>query len=67
MKTKTVTVHMHCHSCETIITDALKELPGINNIAASATKNSVSVTYDEKKVTEKRIMQTIIDEGYAVQ
>ena len=57
---------MHCASCEMLITDSLKEIPGVQNAVASFKAGTVSVTFDEHKASEQTIKNVIAKEGYKV-
>jgi copper chaperone CopZ len=57
---------MHCSSCEMLIKDSLEETKGVNAAEASHKKASVSVDYDEAKISEKMIKSIIKSEGYEV-
>ena len=67
MKTAQIKVTgMHCSSCEMLITDSLKEIPGVQNATASHKEGTVSVTFDEHKASEQTIKNVIAKEGYKV-
>ena len=67
MKTLKLNVKgMHCHSCGMIIKDSLEEADGIKNAYVSHETGTVSVTYDEKLIDEKKIKDIIRKEGYKV-
>jgi sulfite exporter TauE/SafE/copper chaperone CopZ len=55
---------MHCHSCEILIEDAVKEVPGVKKVFASQKKNQVTVYGENYEKTA--IGQAIKDSGYEV-
>ena len=55
---------MHCASCETLIRDALLELPGIKKVDISSKTGVLTVTGD--KMDKKAIVSAITAEGYEV-
>ncbi|GIU69428.1 MAG: hypothetical protein KatS3mg002_0664 [Candidatus Woesearchaeota archaeon] len=57
---------MHCKSCSILITDAVSEIDGVNNVKVSLADNTVTVDYDEKKVKDEMIKKAIVAEGYHV-
>jgi len=57
---------MHCKSCEMLIKDGVGELGGVKKIDVSLAKNTVTVEYDEKSTTTKKIADAIIAEGYTI-
>lgn len=50
---------MHCNSCSSIIEDKLKEQDGIVNAKVSYESGKAVVVYDENKISENKIKQTI--------
>ena len=64
---KIKTKGMHCPSCEMLVKDALEELPGVSKAEASYEDGIVSVDFDEGKVQEAIIRDTIVHEGYEVE
>lgn len=61
---KIKTKGMHCKSCEMLIKEALEEQEGINKVEASYKSGIVSVNFDNRKITEKDIIDLIRLEGY---
>lgn len=57
---------MHCPSCETLISDSLKELDGIKNSKVNHKKGIVKVKFDDSKIKEEDIVKVIEKEGYKV-
>lgn len=67
MKTITTNVKgMHCTSCEVLITDALKDTGAVSDVKISHKTGQAKVTFDEKKIDEKKIKSLIEGEGYTV-
>ena len=63
MKNETVNIKgMHCSSCASLIEGALKD-EGVT-AKVNVLKNEAKVSYDEKKINLKQIIQIIKDEGY---
>ncbi|CAG8524508.1 4318_t:CDS:1 [Funneliformis mosseae] len=57
---------MTCNSCVMSITNALNQIQGINNVIVNLNEENATVDYDERLVTEKKIIQTIEDCGFDV-
>ena len=57
---------MTCNHCKMAVEGALKKLAGVNNAIVSLENNSVTVTYDEGKVTLEEMKEAIEDQGYDV-
>jgi len=55
---------MHCNSCVMLIKDALDETKGVADAKVDLKKNNAVVSYDEKSVTEKQLIEVIKNEGY---
>ena len=55
---------MHCNSCVMLIKDALDETKGVSDAKVDLKKNNAVVSFDEKAVTEKQIIEIIKKEGY---
>ncbi|MBI3956901.1 MAG: copper-translocating P-type ATPase [Candidatus Kerfeldbacteria bacterium] len=53
---------MHCRSCETLVSETLKELPGVNAVAVSY--DSGSCTVDGSNVQPQPILKAIEELGY---
>jgi copper chaperone len=48
------------------VTNALKELDGVEKVEVSLEKGTVEVEYDDKKVTIEKMKNAIEDQGYDV-
>jgi copper chaperone CopZ len=57
---------MTCGGCENAVKFSLKQIKGVENVAASFKGNVVDVTFDEKRVTPDVIRTTIEGLGYEV-
>ncbi len=55
---------MHCKSCEMLIKDVLEEI-GIKS-DVSHEMGTVTVVFDENKITKDQIREAIANEGYEV-
>jgi copper chaperone len=66
MKTKIEVNGMHCKSCETLLTDSISEMNGVNKVRVDHKKGTVEVDFDENKVRIGEIKAVIIKEGYNV-
>jgi copper chaperone CopZ len=65
MKTITLKIKgMDCNSCAMLIKDSLLELKGIKD--AEVKVGEAKITFDETKVDEKKIKETIREDGYQV-
>ncbi len=67
MKKKFEVKGMHCKSCEMLVKDSLEEESGVNSADVSYAEGLVNVEFDEAKISEKKIMSIIRNEGYEVQ
>lgn len=69
MSAKTALINvggMHCTGCETTITRAISELPGVQIVSASYPKSEVTVTFDANVINESAISSAITLAGYTV-
>lgn len=57
---------IHCVSCEERIAQALKRIPGIQSVQASAKEQSISVFIDPSRVTAETVQRKLGDIGYEV-
>lgn len=55
---------MHCTSCEVLIKDSLEETGAIKNISISHKTGKLSLDFDPKKITLKKIKEIVKGEGY---
>jgi len=58
---------MHCRSCELLIEQSIKKLPGVEKVQANADRNRVRVMCDQQQVpTPQQINEAIKHHGYSV-
>jgi len=57
---------MSCASCVSHVEGALKELPGVENVAVSLATNKASLTYDPSRVSVGDMARAVDGVGYAV-
>jgi copper ion binding protein len=65
-KTKFQIKGMHCVGCAMTIEGALEDLEGVKSANANYAKQSAEVEYDDKRVTEKQLIDAIQESGYSV-
>jgi Cu+-exporting ATPase len=57
---------IHCESCENRIARALKRLPGIDRVNASAKEQRISVSIDPERTTLEQVRAKLHEIGYDV-
>jgi Cu+-exporting ATPase len=57
---------IHCQGCSEAIEEALSELPGVQAAHADPTRKLVQVTFEDGKVTKKRIIQELSRLGHII-
>lgn len=57
---------IHCASCEERIARALKRVPGIDRVNASAKDQRISVSIDTDRTTQEEVQAKLHDIGYDV-
>ncbi len=57
---------IHCESCENRIARALKRVPGIDKVRASAKDQRVSVSIDPNQITPEQVQAKLHEIGYEV-
>ena len=55
---------MTCSSCQAHVEKAVNKLDGINLANVNLLSNNMIVEYDEKKLDNNKIINSIIDAGY---
>lgn len=55
---------MHCNSCTALIKDALMETEGIKDASVDLKKAKATVSFDEGKLNEAKLVEIIKKEGY---
>ncbi len=58
---------MHCSSCETLITEELRELPGVGEIQISAAEGKGTVKANPELVTTEQIADAVKRAGYVAE
>jgi copper chaperone len=67
MKTEIISVpDISCHHCKMAIEGALKKNTGISNAEVAVADKTVTVVYDENKLSHIDVVRTIEDEWYSV-
>jgi copper chaperone len=65
LKTKVIpTYGMHCSGCEETLNTELKKLDGVKSVKADHVNKTVTVKYDDKKVTLEQLKAAIVNAGY---
>nr|MBI2904926.1 copper ion binding protein [Chloroflexota bacterium] len=57
---------MTCASCVSHVEGALRELPGVSNVAVNLATNKASLIFDPAQVTVADMMRVVDDVGYSV-
>ena len=57
---------MHCAGCETRVSNALRRLPGIRDVRASAETQQIAVTIDPSEVSREQVYARLQQLGYEV-
>ena len=55
---------IHCSGCESRIRHALRRLPGVHDVQASAETQRVSVTIDPARTSEDEVRARLTQLGY---
>ncbi len=66
MKSELKVEGMHCKSCAMLIEDSLTEFDSVKNVSIDVEAGKVKVEYDENNMSEEKIAQLIITEGFKV-
>lgn len=65
IRTKVIpTYGMHCSGCEETVTNELMKLNGVKSVKADHVNKTVTIKYDDKKVTLEQVKQAIVSAGY---
>ncbi len=66
-RTITLTINgMHCASCQAAIETALRDLPGITQVAVNVSAGKAQVTYDPARVGLGQMAKRVAEVGYEV-
>ena len=57
---------MHCASCAVNVENALRKLPGIKSASVNFATEKAVLEYDDDKITEKNIRETVMKTGYEI-
>ena len=57
---------MSCGHCKASVEGALKKLDGVKEAEANVTTGKVDVSFDESKVNEQALKESIEEQGYDV-
>lgn len=57
---------MHCAGCETRVSNALRRLPGVRHVRASAETQQIAVTIDPSAVSREQVCARLQQLGYEV-
>lgn len=55
---------MHCSSCPILVKEVLTDTKGVKDAAVDLKTAKAVVSFDEKLVTEKQLIEAIRKEGY---
>jgi P-type Cu+ transporter len=55
---------MICASCSGSVEQALRKLDGVAEVKVDMRKDAVLVRYDEKKVTQRKMLEALVRAGY---
>ncbi len=61
------TYGMHCSGCEETVTTEIMKLAGVKSVKADHVKKTVTVKYDDKKVTLEQVKSAIVSAGYKLE
>jgi copper chaperone CopZ len=68
IRTKVIpTYGMHCSGCEETVTAEVMKLEGIKSVKADHINKTVTVKYDDKKVTLEQVKVAIVNAGYKLE
>jgi copper chaperone CopZ len=55
---------MHCPSCSILVKEALTDIKGVNDASVDLKTAKAQVSFDEKLVKEKQLIDAVRKEGY---
>ena len=61
------TYGMHCTGCEETVQAEITKLDGIKSVKADHVNKTVTVKYDDKKVTLDQVKAAIVNAGYRLE
>lgn len=57
---------MTCNHCKQAVESSVSQLDGVHSVVAVPSEDTVTVSFDESKVTVQDVTTTIEDQGYDV-
>lgn len=57
---------MHCRSCEILVEDELKEIPGVEGVSVSSSKGTADVKYSGQRPSEDMLRRAVQNAGYDI-
>ena len=58
---------MTCSACSSRVEKCVKKLDGVNTVSVNLLTNSMQVDFDENKLTEEKIADSVIQAGYGME
>lgn len=58
---------MTCSACSSRVEKCVEKLDGVNNVSVNLLTNSMQVDFDENKLTEEKIADSVIQAGYGME
>lgn len=58
---------MTCSACSSRVEKCVEKLDGVNTVSANLLTNSMQVDFDESKLTEEKIADSVIQAGYGME
>ena len=55
---------MTCAACQANVERAVKKLSGVESVSVNLLNENMSVSFDEKEITDDKIINTVISIGY---
>jgi copper chaperone CopZ len=55
---------MHCKSCTILVKESLADIKGVKDVSVDLQKGKATVSFDEKLVKEKQLIDAVKKEGY---
>lgn len=57
---------IHCASCEHRIQKALRHIPGVHDVRASADTQQVVATIDDSRIAPEQLKSKLVELGYEI-
>lgn len=58
---------MTCSACSSRVEKCVEKLDGVNTVSVNLLTNSMQVDFDENKLTEEKIADSVIQAGYGME